>query len=67
MGQAIRLRHDAAFQDVPALQEPVRAPISLKNISPNDIVDVIRQVCAGKKRVPPEVAVQLAEHMRMKG
>lgn len=30
---------------------------------PNEIVDVIRQIRAGKKRVPPEVPAQLAEHM----
>jgi DNA-binding NarL/FixJ family response regulator len=30
---------------------------------PSELVQVIRQVHAGKKRVPPEVASQLAEHM----
>jgi DNA-binding NarL/FixJ family response regulator len=35
----------------------------LKNMPPNEMVDVIRQVHAGKKRVPPEVAAQIAEHM----
>ena len=35
----------------------------LKNIPPSEIVDAIRQVHAGKKRVPPEVAAQLANHM----
>lgn len=30
---------------------------------PREILDVIRQVHAGKKRLPPEVAAQLAEHM----
>jgi DNA-binding NarL/FixJ family response regulator len=30
---------------------------------PKDLVEVIRQVHAGKKRVPPEVAAQLAEHL----
>ena len=35
----------------------------LKNMPPSEILDVIRQVHAGKKRVPPEVALQLAEHM----
>jgi len=34
---------------------------------PNEIVDVIRQVRAGKKRVPPDVAAQLAEHMSDEG
>ncbi|HXB69384.1 MAG TPA: response regulator transcription factor [Candidatus Acidoferrales bacterium] len=35
----------------------------LKNMPPSELLDVIRQVHAGKKRVPPEVALQLAEHM----
>lgn len=35
----------------------------LKSMPPADLVDVIRQVHAGKKRVPTEVAAQLAEHM----
>jgi DNA-binding NarL/FixJ family response regulator len=35
----------------------------LKNMPPNDLVDVIRQVHAGKKRIPAEVAAHLAEHM----
>ncbi|HTR34335.1 MAG TPA: response regulator transcription factor [Bryobacteraceae bacterium] len=35
----------------------------LKNMPPNEIVQAIRQVHAGKKRVPPELAAQLAEHL----
>ena len=35
----------------------------LKNMPPNEILDVVRQVHAGKKRVPPSVAAQIAEHM----
>jgi DNA-binding NarL/FixJ family response regulator len=35
----------------------------LKNMPPSELLSVIRQVHAGKKRVPPEVAAQLAEHM----
>jgi DNA-binding NarL/FixJ family response regulator len=35
----------------------------LKNMPPRELVDVIRQVHAGKKRVPPEVASKLAEHL----
>src|SRR5215813_10691256 len=35
----------------------------LKNMPPNELVQVIRHVHAGKKRVPPAVAAQLAEHM----
>jgi DNA-binding NarL/FixJ family response regulator len=35
----------------------------LKSMPPKDLVDVIRQVHAGKKRVHPEVAATLAEHM----
>ena len=35
----------------------------LKNMPPNELADAIRHVHAGKKRVPPEVAARLAEHM----
>src|SRR5437762_13124357 len=35
----------------------------LKSMPPKDLVDVIRQVHAGKKRVPPEIAASLAEHL----
>jgi len=35
----------------------------LKNMPPRELVDVIRQVHAGKKRIPPEVAAHLADHM----
>jgi DNA-binding NarL/FixJ family response regulator len=35
----------------------------LKNMPPSEMVEVIRQVHAGKKRVPPEVGARLAEHM----
>jgi DNA-binding NarL/FixJ family response regulator len=34
----------------------------LKSTPPAELVDAIRQVHAGKKRVPPEIAAQLAEH-----
>jgi DNA-binding NarL/FixJ family response regulator len=39
----------------------------LKSMPPSELVDVIRQVHAGKKRVPPAVAAQLAEHMGDEG
>jgi DNA-binding NarL/FixJ family response regulator len=35
----------------------------LKNMPPSELADSIRQVHAGKKRVPHEVAAHLAEHM----
>ncbi len=35
----------------------------LKSMSPKDLVAVIRQVHAGKKRIPSEVAARLAEHL----
>jgi DNA-binding NarL/FixJ family response regulator len=35
----------------------------LKSMPPRELVDVIRQVHAGKKRVPAEVASYLAEHL----
>lgn len=34
----------------------------LKSMPPMDLVEAIRQVNSGKKRVPPEVALRLAEH-----
>jgi len=34
----------------------------LKNMPPKDLVEVIRQVHAGKKRIPAEVAARLAEY-----
>jgi DNA-binding NarL/FixJ family response regulator len=35
----------------------------LKNMPPKELVEVIRQVHAGKKRIPPQLAAQLAEHV----
>ena len=35
----------------------------LKSMPPRELVEVIRQVHAGKKRVPPEVAAHIAEHL----
>jgi len=35
----------------------------LKNAPPNDLLEVILQVHAGKKRIPTQVAAQLAEHL----
>jgi DNA-binding NarL/FixJ family response regulator len=35
----------------------------LKNMPPSELVQIIRQVHAGKKRVPPEIAARLAEHV----
>ncbi len=35
----------------------------LKSTHPDELLAAIRQVHAGKKRLPPEVAAQLAEHM----
>jgi DNA-binding NarL/FixJ family response regulator len=34
----------------------------LKNMPPKDLLDAIRQVHAGKKRIPSEIAAHLAEH-----
>ena len=44
-----------------ALQTGARAYL-LKSSRPKELMDAIRQVHAGKKRIPPEVASQLAEH-----
>src|SRR6188472_2512315 len=35
----------------------------LKNMPPKELVEGIRQVHAGRKRIPPDVAAQIAEHM----
>jgi DNA-binding NarL/FixJ family response regulator len=35
----------------------------LKSMPPSNLLDVIRDVHAGKKRIPPYIASQLAEHM----
>jgi DNA-binding NarL/FixJ family response regulator len=35
----------------------------LKSTPPKELVDAIRQVHAGKKRIPPDVAAHLAEHL----
>ena len=35
----------------------------LKTMPPKELVEVVRQVHAGRKRIPHEVATQLAEHM----
>src|SRR6202051_2001201 len=39
----------------------------LKSMPPKELVEVIRQVHAGKKRIPPQLAAQLAEHMSDEG
>src|SRR5215471_13541673 len=44
-----------------ALEAGARAYV-LKSMPPKELVDVIRQVHAGKKRIPPEIAAHLAEH-----
>ena len=35
----------------------------LKNIPPQELVAVVRQVHSGRKRIPPDVAARLAEHV----
>jgi DNA-binding NarL/FixJ family response regulator len=35
----------------------------LKSMPPKEMLDTIRQIHAGKKRIPPEIAAQLAEHL----
>ena len=45
-----------------ALQAGARGYL-LKNMPPDELAEAIRQVHKGKKRVPPEVAAHLAEHM----
>jgi len=50
---------DVAMQR--ALAAGARAYI-LKSMPPKELVEVIREVHAGKKRIPPEIAAHLAEH-----
>jgi DNA-binding NarL/FixJ family response regulator len=45
-----------------ALEAGARAYM-LKSMPPKELVEAVRQVHAGKKRVPPEVAAHLAEHL----
>jgi len=45
-----------------ALQAGARGYM-LKSMPPKDLVEVIRQVHLGKKRIPSHLAAQLAEHM----
>jgi DNA-binding NarL/FixJ family response regulator len=55
--------------DVPvhqALQAGARSYI-LKNMPPREIVDAIRQVHAGKKLVPADIAGKMAEHLSDEG
>jgi DNA-binding NarL/FixJ family response regulator len=44
-----------------ALEAGARGYI-LKSMPPKDLIEAIRQVHAGKKRIPPEIAAHLAEH-----
>ncbi|HEX4003326.1 MAG TPA: response regulator transcription factor [Candidatus Acidoferrales bacterium] len=45
-----------------ALEAGARAYL-LKSMPPKELVDAIRQVHAGKKRIPAEIATHLAEHL----
>ena len=68
---AIRLKEPAAriiilttFEGDVEIQRALKAGARgylLKSTPPSQLVDAIRQVHAGKRRVPPEVAAQLAE------
>jgi DNA-binding NarL/FixJ family response regulator len=44
-----------------ALESGARAYV-LKSMPPKELVEVVRQVYAGKKRIPAEIAAHLAEH-----
>jgi DNA-binding NarL/FixJ family response regulator len=44
-----------------ALRAGARAYV-LKSMPPSELLDTIRQVHAGKRRIPPEIAAYLAEH-----
>src|SRR6266481_3167899 len=49
-----------------ALEAGARAYL-LKSMPPKELVEAIRQVHAGKKRIPAQIAAQLAEHMSDEG
>ncbi|HVM91467.1 MAG TPA: response regulator transcription factor [Terriglobales bacterium] len=51
----------ADFEIQRALEAGARAYV-LKSMPPKELVEVIRQVHAGKKRIPAEIAARLAEH-----
>ena len=54
------------FQRDVEIQRALKAGASgylLKNMPPAQMIETIRQVHAGKKRVPPEIALHLAEHV----
>ena len=54
------------FQRDVEIQRALKAGASgylLKNMPPAQMIEMIRQVHAGKKRVPPEIALHLAEHV----
>jgi len=53
------IEHDNEIQR--ALAAGARSYL-LKSMPPRDLAETIRQVHAGKKRIPPEVAARLAEH-----
>jgi DNA-binding NarL/FixJ family response regulator len=50
------------FEIQRALAAGARAYL-LKSMPPREIVEAIRQVYAGKKRIPTQIAAQLAEHI----
>ena len=55
-----------AFEGDMDVQQALKAGAQgylLKSMSPQQMVDTIRQVHAGKKCVPPEIAADLAEHL----
>ena len=53
--------YDRDVQVLRAIKAGARAYL-LKSLVRKDLVQIIRQVHAGEKRIPPEVAKELAEH-----
>ena len=49
-----------------ALEAGARGDL-LKSMPPKELLDGIRQVHAGKKRIPPEIVAHLAEHLSDEG
>jgi DNA-binding NarL/FixJ family response regulator len=58
------------FEGDISIQRALQAGASgylLKSLPPRDMVEAIRQVNSGKKRVPPDVAARLVEHLSDEG
>ena len=68
--QALNHGNVSTYGDDVEIQRALEAGANgylLKNMPQKQVVEAIRQVYAGKRRVPAELAAQLAEHMGGEG